>query len=54
MQQINVAPEKAAHLQELAKLSPKALAKLADKLKHANEKRIAEIEKKIDSYAMFI
>jgi hypothetical protein len=27
---------------------------LADKLKHANEKRIAEIEKKIDTYSVFI
>ena len=51
---INVPQDKALALQELSKLSAKALSKLADKLKHANEKRIAEIEKKIDTYSAFI
>lgn len=51
---INIPQEKAEALQQLAKLNSKALNKLADKLKNANDKRIADIEKKIDTYAAFI
>lgn len=51
---IKVPQDKASALQALSKLSPKALNKLADKLKYADEKRIADIEKKIDTYSVFI
>ena len=51
---IKVPQDKASALEQLSKLSPKALNKLGDKLKSANEKRIAEIEKKIDTYSVFI
>jgi cell division protein ZapA (FtsZ GTPase activity inhibitor) len=54
MKTITIPETKADHLLQLAKLSDKALKKLADKLVSADATRIAAIEKKIDTYATFI
>jgi len=54
MKTIIVPETKAASLTLLSKLSDKSLKKLSDKLINADAKRIEAIEKKIDTYCIFI
>ena len=51
---ITIPSDKAEALRKLSELSTKSLQLLSDKLKNADAKRLADIEKKIESFHFMI